>query len=57
MSRTINRAKFLLRRNAGQAMPEYTLVLAVVGSASSLLFAELGNHVLGVLNDVAGLLP
>ena len=57
MSRTISRAMFLLRRNAGQTMPEYALVLAVVASAAALLFAELGDRVVAVLNDVAGFLP
>ena len=57
MSRTISRAMFVLRRNAGQTMPEYALVLAVVASAAALLFAELGGKVVGVLNEVAGFLP
>jgi len=57
MSRITSRAKSLLRRIEGQTMPEYAVVLAVVASASALLFAELGNRVVAVLNEVAGFLP
>ena len=57
MSRTISRAKLLLRRTRGQTMPEYAVVLAVVAAAAALLFAELGNRVVAVLNEVAGFLP
>ncbi|HXY81707.1 MAG TPA: hypothetical protein VEH55_10090 [Gaiellaceae bacterium] len=57
MSRNISRAITLVRRTDGQTMPEYAVVLAVVASTAALLFAELGNRVIGVLNDVAGLLP
>ncbi len=42
MSRTISRAKDLFRRNQAQAMPEYTVVLAVVSSGSAFLLAQLG---------------
>jgi hypothetical protein len=57
MSRTISRAMSVFRRNGGQTMPEYALVLAVVASAAALLFAELGGRVVSVVNDVAGFLP
>jgi hypothetical protein len=57
MSRTISRAKLLLRRMEGQTMSEYAIVLAVVGASAALLFAELGNRVVAVVNEVAGFLP
>ena len=57
MSRTISRAKDLFRRNQGQTMPEYALVLAVIASGSALLFAELGSRVTAVLTQVASHLP
>jgi hypothetical protein len=57
MSRTISRAMSVFRRNAGQTMPEYALVLAVVASAAALLFAEMGSRVVEVINAVAGYLP
>jgi len=57
MSRSISRAISPARRTDGQAMPEYAVVLAVVASTAALLFAELGNRVIAVLNDVVGLLP
>jgi hypothetical protein len=56
MSRTISRAMSVFRRNGGQTMPEYALVLAVA-SAAALLFAVLGGRVVSVVNDVAGFLP
>ena len=57
MSRTISRAKDLFRRNQAQAMPEYTVVLAVVSSGSAFLFSQLGSRVTEVLVQVAGYLP
>ena len=57
MSRTISRAKLLVRRMEGQTMSEYALVLAVVAASAALLFAELGNRVVDVVNQVAGFLP
>jgi len=57
MSRTISRAKDLFRRNQAQAMPEYTVVLAVVSSGSAFLLAQLGGRVTEVLTQVAGYLP
>jgi hypothetical protein len=57
MSRSISRAISPVRRTDGQTMPEYAVVLAVVASTAALLFAELGNRVIAVLNDVVGLLP
>ena len=57
MSRTISRAKLLLRRNGGQTMPEYALVLAVIAASAALLFSVLGGRVVAVLNAVAGFLP
>lgn len=57
MSRNISRAITLVRSAYGQTMPEYAVVLAVVASTAALLFAELGNRVIGMLNEVAGLLP
>ena len=53
----MSRTMLVLRRNTGQTMPEYALVLAVVASAAALLFAELGGRVVSVLNEVAGFLP
>jgi len=38
-------------------MSEYAIVLAVVGASAALLFAELGNRVVAVVNEVAGFLP
>jgi len=57
MSRSTSRAISLARRSDGQTMPEYAMVLAVVASTAALLFAELGNRVIAVLNEMAGLLP
>jgi lipid-A-disaccharide synthase-like uncharacterized protein len=57
MSRTISRAKHLLRRTGGQTMPEYAVVLAVIAASAALLFAVLGQDVVNVVNSVAGLLP
>jgi len=57
MSRSISRAILPACRTDGQTMPEYAVVLAVVASTAALLFAELGNRVIAVLNDVVGLLP
>ncbi len=57
MSRNISRAKDLFRRNQAQAMPEYTVVLAVVSSGSAFLLAQLGGRVTEVLTQVAGYLP
>ena len=57
MSRTISRAKELFRRNQAQAMPEYTVVLAIVSSSSAFLLAQLGSRVTEVLVQVAGYLP
>ena len=57
MSRTISRAKHLLRRNGGQTMAEYAVVLAVVAASAALLFSVLGDRVVAVLNEVAGFLP
>ena len=57
MSRIISRGTLRVRRNDGQTMPEYAIVIAVLASGAALLFAVLGNRVVAVLNDVAGLLP
>jgi Flp pilus assembly pilin Flp len=57
MSRTISRAKDFFRRNQGQAMPEYAVVLAVVSSGSAFLLAGLGARVGAALLQVAGYLP
>ena len=57
MSRSTSRAISLARRTDGQTMPEYAVVLAVVASTAAFLFAELGNRVIAVLNEMAGLLP
>jgi Flp pilus assembly pilin Flp len=46
-----------LRRNQAQAMPEYTVVLAVVSSGSAFLLSQLGGRVTEVLMQVAGYLP
>jgi Flp pilus assembly pilin Flp len=56
MSRTTSRATHLFRRNEGQAMPEYALVLAMVASGSALLFAQLGGQVTAVLMQVTSYL-
>jgi len=56
MSRTISRAKHLLRIDGGQTMAEYALVLAVVASASIFLYPVLGSRVIDVVNEVTGLL-
>ena len=57
MSRMINSAKEVFRRNQAQAMPEYTVVLAVVSSSSAFLLSQLGGRVTEVLVQVAGYLP
>ena len=57
MSRNISRARDFFRRNQGQTMPEYAVVLAVMASGSAFLFAELGGRVTAVLVQVAGYLP
>ncbi len=57
MSRTISRAKDCFRRNQAQAMPEYTVVLAVVSSGSAFLLAQLGGRITEVLMQVASHLP
>lgn len=57
MNRIISRAKSFLRRTEGQTMAEYAVVLAVVASASALLFPVLGGRVIAVVNEVAGFLP
>jgi Flp pilus assembly pilin Flp len=57
MNRIISRAKSFLRRPEGQTMAEYAVVLAVVASASALLFPVLGDRVIAVVNEVAGFLP
>jgi Flp pilus assembly pilin Flp len=57
MCRTISSAKLLLRRNGGQTMAEYAVVLAVVAASAALLFSVLGDRVVAVLNEVAGFLP
>ncbi|HEY5058473.1 MAG TPA: hypothetical protein VII51_05595 [Gaiellaceae bacterium] len=57
MNRIISRAKSFLRRTEGQTMAEYAVVLAVVASASALLFPVLGDRVIAVVNEVAGFLP
>ena len=57
MSRTISRAMSVFRRNGGQTMPEYALVLAVIASAAALLLAEMGGRVVDLINTVAGFLP
>ena len=57
MSRTISRAKDFFRRNQGQAMPEYAVVLAIVSSGSAFFLGQLGTRVTAVLVQVAGHLP
>jgi Flp pilus assembly pilin Flp len=57
MSRTISSAKLLLRRNEGQTMAEYAVVLTVIAASAALLFSVLGDRVVAVLNEVAGFLP
>jgi hypothetical protein len=57
MSRTTRRAKDFFRRNRGQAMPEYAVVLAVVSSGSAFFLAELGSRVTAALVQLAGYLP
>ena len=57
MSRTISRAKEFFRRNDAQAMPEYTVVLAIVSSGSAFFLAELGGRVTEVLTQVVSYLP
>jgi Flp pilus assembly pilin Flp len=57
MSRTISRAKNFFRRNQGQTMPEYTVVLAVVSSGSAFIPAGLGARVSALLLQVVGYLP
>lgn len=57
MSRNTSRAKDFFRRNRGQAMPEYALVLAVVSSGSAFLLAELGGRVAPALMQATGYLP
>jgi Flp pilus assembly pilin Flp len=57
MSRTTSRAKDFFRRNQGQTMPEYAVVLAVVSSGSAFLLAGLGARVTASLMQVAGYLP
>jgi hypothetical protein len=54
MSRIISRANKILRRNGGQAMPEYAVVLAVASSGSAFFLAELGPRVTAVVVQVAG---
>ena len=54
MSRTTSRAKDFFRRNQGQAMPEYTVVLAIASSGSAFFLSELGPRVTAVLVQVAG---
>ena len=56
MSRTTSRVETVLRRNEGQTMPEYAVVLAVVASGSALLFSELGGRMTAVLVEVTGYL-
>ena len=56
MSRIISRATHLFRRNEGQTIPEYALVLAVVTSGSALVFAQLGGQVTAVLTQVTSYL-
>ena len=56
MSRTTCRVETVLRRNEGQTMPEYAVVLAVVASGSALLFSALGGRVTAVLVEVTGYL-
>jgi hypothetical protein len=57
MNRTISRAKSSLRRTEAQTMTEYAVVLAVLASASALLFPVLGDRVIAMVNEVAGFLP
>ena len=57
MSRTTSRAKEFFRRNDAQAMPEYTVVLAIVSSGSAFFLAGLGGRVTAALMQVAGYLP
>ena len=57
MSRNTRRAKDFFRRNQGQAMPEYAVVLAVVSSGSAFFLAELGSRVTAALVQLAGYLP
>jgi Flp pilus assembly pilin Flp len=53
MSRTISRARDFSRRNQGQTMPEYAVVLVVVSSGSAFFLAGLGDRVTALLTQVA----
>jgi Flp pilus assembly pilin Flp len=53
MSRTISRAKHYFRRNEGQTMPEYAVVLAIVSSSSAFFLTGLGGGLAAVLTQVA----
>ena len=53
----LTQMRAFLRRNQAQAMPEYTVVLAVVSSGSAFLLSQLGGRVTEVLMQVAGYLP
>jgi Flp pilus assembly pilin Flp len=57
MSRTISRAKDLFRRNQGQTMPEYAVVLALISSGSVFVLGGLGNRVTALITQVASYLP
>ena len=57
MSRTISRAKDTFRRNQGQTMPEYAVVLALVSSGSVFFLSGLGNRVTALITQVASYLP
>jgi len=57
MSRTISRAKDFFRRNQGQTMPEYAVVLALISSGSVFVLGGLGNHITALITQVASYLP
>jgi Flp pilus assembly pilin Flp len=57
MSRTISRAKDSFRRNQGQTMPEYAVVLALISSGSVFFLGGLGNRVTALITQVASYLP
>ncbi len=57
MSRTISRAKDSFRRNQGQTMPEYAVVLALISSGSVFVVGGLGNRITALITQVASYLP
>ncbi len=57
MSRTISHAKDFFRRNQGQTMPEYAVVLALISSGSVFVVGGLGNRITALITQVASYLP